>query len=212
MATQALVERAAPTICGRALGRARHACAFVSSSEEAMGILMPFAREGVERGERVMQIVGDEERAAHEERVRGEGPDWARALARDQLTVLGWRDAYLKDGYFDPHRMLKMLEDFLADRRARGFPLARGMATMEWAAGSEKGVEHLLEYEARANILCASHPDAFLCAYDTTRFPASVVIDILRVHPVAIVGGVAYENPYYVQPETMLNEIEARRR
>jgi hypothetical protein len=37
-------------------------------------------------------------------------------------------------------------------------------------------------------------------------------MDILRTHPMAIVGGILQENPFYVPPDQFLEELRARRR
>jgi hypothetical protein len=50
-----------------------------------------------------------------------------------------------------------------------------------------------------------------ICAYDLSKFPASVVMDALRTHPVVLIGGLLQENPFFVPPEQFLNEIRERR-
>jgi hypothetical protein len=37
-----------------------------------------------------------------------------------------------------------------------------------------------------------------------------VVIDIMRTHPMVIVGGILQENPFYVPPDAMLKELRER--
>jgi hypothetical protein len=37
-----------------------------------------------------------------------------------------------------------------------------------------------------------------------------VVIDIMRTHPMVIVGGILQENPFYVPPDEMLKELKER--
>jgi hypothetical protein len=38
------------------------------------------------------------------------------------------------------------------------------------------------------------------------------VMDILRTHPMVIVGEVMQENPFYTPPDVLLPELAARRR
>lgn len=199
-----------PTLCGRAMGKARHACAFVGSDEEAYGIFGPFVQEGIERGEDILQIVPDGGQDDHVARLAAEGVDMSAAMAKGQANVLGWSDAYLKGGAFDPDAMIALVESHLQTRRKEGYALTRGLARMEWALTGAQGTERLLEYESRLNFLTQHHPDPLVCTYDTSRFDAGTVLDILRVHPAAIVGGLLVENPYYVQPERMLRELRAR--
>ena len=39
-----------------------------------------------------------------------------------------------------------------------------------------------------------------------------MVIDIMRTHPMVIIGGVLQENPFYVPPDQFLAELRARPR
>ena len=55
------------------------------------------------------------------------------------------------------------------------------------------------------------YDDPVICAYDLSKFSASVVMDIMRTHPVVIIGGVLQENPFFVPPDQFLLEIRERR-
>lgn len=35
-------------------------------------------------------------------------------------------------------------------------------------------------------------------------------MDIMRTHPMVIIGGILQENPFFVPPEVMLKELHAR--
>jgi hypothetical protein len=49
-----------------------------------------------------------------------------------------------------------------------------------------------------------------ICTYDLTKFDGTVVVDIMRTHPAVILGGVLQENPFFVPPDTLLRELNAR--
>lgn len=198
-------------ICGRSIPEgARHICAFINSRDEHYEIMAPFAKEGLDQGERVLQIVNPGTRDDHVRRMERAGAHVKDAERSGQLSVVSWHDAYLKGGHFDLDGMLGMLEAAVTDRKARGFPLMRAMADMDWALIGAPGTERLLEYETRANFLTRQLQDCFVCFYDVSKFPANLVVDIMRTHPAVIIGGVYHENPYYVPPETLLHELVAR--
>jgi hypothetical protein len=46
--------------------------------------------------------------------------------------------------------------------------------------------------------------------YDLAKFGAGVVMDILRTHPMVVIGGVLQENPFFVPPDEFLRELRAR--
>jgi hypothetical protein len=82
---------------------------------------------------------------------------------------------------------------------------------MEWALEDREGVSDLLEYEARFNNVHRKSSDPVICVYDLSKFPAGVIIDALRIHPMVIVGGTLHENPFYTPPEKFLREFLRRR-
>jgi len=44
------------------------------------------------------------------------------------------------------------------------------------------------------------------------RFGANVIMDILRTHPMVIIGGILQENPFFVPPDEFLRELRERAR
>lgn len=44
------------------------------------------------------------------------------------------------------------------------------------------------------------------------QFGANVVLDILRTHPMVIIGGILQENPFFVPPDEFLRELRQRAR
>jgi hypothetical protein len=84
---------------------------------------------------------------------------------------------------------------------------------MEWAVEAEMDVNDLLEYEARANDIWIRddgpvHP--VICTYDLSRFSGDVVVDVMRTHPMVIIGGILQENPFFVDPEEFLEQLRQR--
>lgn len=197
-------------LCGHPIERGSHVCAFVRSREEEYAIRAPFMREGLEQGERLLQIVDRRLRDDHERRLARAGLDVSRAKP-DQMVTLAWEEAHLHEGRFDHERMIALVNRALDDARDDGYPLVRGMANMSWALMGAPGTERLLEYEARFNEFCVGRPDVLVCCYEADRFPASTVVDLVRTHPALIIGGVYHENPFYVEPRQMLDELAARR-
>ena len=105
----------------------------------------------------------------------------------------------------------------LAVRRLKRKRLSRVAAVthvvrsnQEWALGDSPGVQDLLEYETRVNYFLPKYDDMVVCTFDLTKFSGSVVMDILRTHPMAIIGGILQENPFFVPPDEFLREIRER--
>jgi hypothetical protein len=197
-------------LAGRTLTHHRHICAFFNSREEQDKVLMPFFREGLERGEKVLNIVDARLHDEHLCACERHGIDATAAQASGQFEVLHWEDAYLKDGYFDGDRMVRVVEDIVQANRAR-FGLSRLMGNMEWALESAPGVTDIVEYETKLNYVLPKYPDPVVCVYDLNKHSGRVVMDILRTHPMVIIGGVLQENPLYVSPDELLGELRSRK-
>ena len=79
---------------------------------------------------------------------------------------------------------------------------------MTWALGKMPSSEKLLEWEAfydkyvgpRASFIA-------LCQYDQTRFGGSAIMWALQTHPLSIIGNVVQQNPFYRDPEAVLQEL-----
>lgn len=197
-------------LAGRTLKQFKHICAFFHSKEEQNRLLMPFFKEGFDRGEKLFHIVDSRQRGDHLCACRDAGIDVAAAEQSGQLEVGTWEDAYLRDGYFDGDRMIRILTEIVESNREK-YGLTRLMGNMEWALETLSGVTDIVEYEAKLNYVIPKYPDPVICVYDVNKHSASVVIDILRTHPMVIIGGVLQENPLYVPPDEFLRELEARK-
>jgi len=197
---------------GDMLGRQRHVCAFFSSIDEEHRVLHSFIKDGFEAGERAFHIVDPDLREDHLKRLAGAGIDVGQALGSGQLEVRPWQDAYLRGDRFDQDAMLAFIEDVLQSAAAGGFPVTRLLAHMGWASLDKPGVDDLLEYEIRLNYVLPKYDDAVICAYDVTKVRSSVAMDLIRTHPVVIIGGLLHENPFFVPPDQFLVEIRERGR
>ncbi len=141
------------------LGTERHICAFFHSRDEEYRVLLPFIREGIERGEKAFHIVDPGLIEDHLVRLRAAGINTDAAESRGQLVVKRWQDAYLRDGHFDQDRMLALVEEVLSAGPPEGYNFTRLVAHMEWAVEDFPGVNDLVEYETRVNFILPKYKD-----------------------------------------------------
>ena len=194
---------------GSLLGEQRHICAFFNSAEEEYRVLLPFIKEGFERGEKAFHVVDPKLRDDHLRHLESVGIDVTETRKDGQFELCDWEDMYIRDGHFDQHRMLARWQTAFEEAGQQGFPLTRLVAHMEWALEDRPGVNDLLEYEARFNLL-PRDKDIVICTYDLAKFSGDVVIDIMRTHPMIIIGGILQENPFFVPPDEFLRELRNR--
>jgi hypothetical protein len=196
---------------GGNLGGQRHICAFFNSAEEEHRVLRSFFKDGFDRGDKAFHLVNPELREDHLKRLAEAGINVQETMDTGQLEVRPWQDAPLRGGRFDQDTWLMSFEQVLQSGPAAGYAQTRFLGHMEWALVDLPGVEDLIEFETRVNYVVPKYNDIVICAYDLSKFSASVVMDALRTHPAVIVGGLLQENPFFIPPDQFLLEIKERR-
>ena len=109
--------------------------------------------------------------------------------------------------------MLALIQEALKTGATLGFPLTRLIAhaeTVLWHPEDWSTVNEWIEYETQLNDVLPSYDDPVICAYDANLLNGSIAVDILRTHPVAIIGGLLYENPFFVPPQEFLRQVRQR--
>ncbi|TAJ32105.1 MAG: PAS domain S-box protein [Nitrospirae bacterium] len=181
-----------------------HLCSLYETEEEHRALLTPFLRQGLERGEKVLYIVDARTAEAILAYLRNDGLDVEPFLQRGQLQILTVQDAYLREGIFDPDRMIALLQAETDRAVAEGYPALRVTGEMTWALRGLPGSERLIEYEAKLNNFLPDSRCLALCQYDRRRFTPEVQLDILATHPMVVVGTELHDNPYYLPPAAFL--------
>jgi hypothetical protein len=182
-----------------------HACAFVMGAAEEQAIIDPFLVEGMKSGEKAVYIVDPDRREEHHARLRTSAP------SDDLLDVTTWNEAHLKGGTFNQDRMMASLDELILAHAATGRPPMRLVGQMGWVFSNPPGIEQLVEYEATVNEVLNRGKTPTVCVYDVRRLSGSMMMDLLRAHPLTIVNGVLHENPFYTPAEEMLRDIQRRR-
>jgi MEDS: MEthanogen/methylotroph, DcmR Sensory domain len=187
-----------------------HACAFFHSQDEEYELLLPFSKSGEAAHDRLFQILQQAHLPERRRRLTGVGIDVEQAERNGQLELRPWENAHLRENRFDQHAMLALVQEILKEGRSKGFGMTRIWANMEWALEDLPGVHDLVEFETRLNKFLPHYDDVVVCTYDLNKFSAPIVMDIMRTHPQVIIGGVLQENPFYVPPEELLDELRRR--
>jgi hypothetical protein len=199
------------SLAGSELGDVRHVCAFFNSDDEGYSVLLPFIKDGFECGDKAVHVVNQGQYNNHLQRLAAAGIDAAAAQHSGQFELRTNTETYLRDGHFDQDRMLEFFEQLASGNTNSGFPLSRIVCQMEWAADGKSYVDDMIEFESRVNDIWRRHDDAVICTYDLAKVRGDTVIDIMRTHPMIIIGGILQHNPFFVPPEEFLREVRERR-
>ncbi len=173
-------------------------------------MLAPFYREAEHNNERNLHLIEPGGLDEHRARLVGAGIDVVACEQRGQLALWPWPQA---PGAIDVEAMLAAMALATAaqGREPGGFDGLRVMTQMGWAV--RHGIDRLdlLEYEARLNGVLDTNRRLAICVYDLAPLDGTTMMDLLRTHPLTMIGGVLRENPFFTPPAEMLRELSARR-
>jgi len=196
---------------GSRLDETRHVCAFFNNDDEEYRVLLPFIKDGLQCGQKAIHVVNPDQRQDHMQRLAAAGIDPAAAQQKGQLELRVNTEVYLPDARFDQDRMLTVFEQLASGNAQGGFPLSRICCRMDWAGHDQSYVDDVIEFEARVNDVWRRHEDAVICTYHLGQFGGEAIVDIMRTHPMVIIGGILQQNPFFVPPEEFLQEFRQRR-
>lgn len=142
--------------------------------------------------------------------MRNAGIDVDNTTKSRQLEIALPQDTYLRPGLFNKDAMLALIQEALRAGITLGFPLTRMIAHAETAVDDWKSGNECVEYEMRLNDVLPNYDDPVICTYDVNLLTAPLAVDILRTHPMVIVGGVLIENSFFTRPEDFIREVRSR--
>ena len=189
-----------------------HLCLLYENKEEQFATAIPFIRIGLERGEKCIYINDDNSADEVLNLMRTGDIDVDTALKNGSLSIISKREAYLRNGYFDPDEMIQFLKESTDQAKKEGFKALRATGEMTWMLGDEPGIERALEYEAKLNNFFSNHDCLALCQYNKKRFDPKLLIDVVRTHPIVVASGIVCKNFYYVPVEEFLKIKNGSRR
>ena len=181
-----------------------HLCVPYEEHEDRFLITGHFVRMGLERGHRCVFIPETDAGPGLLGALQSDGVDVGAAQRSGALTIVDKEDSYLRDGRFDPDRMLDWIRALAGESRARGFPVLRFLGEAVSIFKDIPGMDRFAEYESRLNPLVSELPILVLCLYNHHRFPHDIVRQVLQTHPLVVYGRTVCENPFYLRPVDFL--------
>ncbi len=184
-----------------------HYCGMYRTDEDWRATIVDFIRGGIEREEKIIYIVNVTTVDQLKATLAAAGVRVDALIDKGQLVILTAKESYLKDGQFDPARMIALLGEETDKALAEGYTALRATGEMTWALAGEPGSERLVEYESRLADLFATKRCYGLCQYDRRRFDSEMLLDVLHVHPNVLFGKDGYDNTqmYYVPPQAFFD-------
>lgn len=186
-----------------------HICYIYHDDVERLRVMAHYLRSGLQCDEKLLYLVDSMTPKAMVEYLRELGV--VSDMKPSALTVLESESVYAPLGIFKADEMLDIIRRFYRDAVAEGYQGARGTGEMSWClANGRVDKDALWDYEARLNDLLVEYPYTACCQYDARRFSGQTILDVLSVHPVAIIRGQLVKNPFYIEPALFLQEYHNR--
>jgi hypothetical protein len=187
----------------------QHICAMYFGMRERDHVLLPFVGDGLSNGDKCFAAIQEPDSADLVSKLAaqlGTGVDVSEMIAGDQLEIMTSSEQLLSPDQFDPSTIVEFWDTTVKSALTNGFGFVRLVAEASWWMPQLPGVDALIRYESELNRFTARHPQAVLCMYDLSQYNESIVIDLLKTHPLVLLSGMALENPYFLTPDEFLED------
>ena len=193
------------------LGPHQHFCMLHETKEEQFSVAVPFIGAGLAKGEQCMYIADENSPEEVAGEMRKGRIEVGEALSKGALNVIAVSEACVVEGRFSPERMIESLSRMAEDADRLGFTGLRVAVEMSWFLDGPLEHKQFIEHETRLHELFDRHRCPAICQYNVTRFPAAVLLDVLRIHPYVILQGKVCSNHLF-DPRQKLFDPEAAKR
>ena len=171
-------------------------CLFYEDTVEQLGAAAHYVMLGLKRHERCLYICDDHTPGELRAELGRIGVNVADVERSGQLVLLTKEHSYIAPGYFDPERMLAVLNSAVEAALDDGYSGLRAAGEMTWVESSP-GAERLVEYETLMNQFYPNARALGLCQYHCRRLP-QWLDGAVRTHPLVLRGGELCVNHAYV--------------
>ncbi len=177
-----------------------HVCSIYKNKEEQFNPLKVFIKKGLDNHEKCFYIVDENSKEEVISELEKRGIETKKYIDSGQLVLLTKRDTYLKEGSFEPDRMINLLKETERKALKEGYSGIRVTGEMTWVLEGVSGSEKLIEYEAKLNHFFPGSKATAICQYNENKFKKELLIEVIHTHPFLIIYGNLYGNRYYYSP------------
>jgi PAS domain S-box-containing protein len=162
-----------------------HFCSFYEKKQDLLETLVPYFKAGLESKEFCVWVVSQALSVKEVKRALTKAvPDLARHLAEGDLEIHSNDEWYLRDGRWDPQRLLQSWREKLNQTSANGHAGLRASGDTGWIQSGDWMA--FREYEEQVNALIAGQRSIILCTYPLTTSSGDQVFDVAHIHQVAV--------------------------
>ncbi|HEU5374525.1 MAG TPA: MEDS domain-containing protein [Ktedonobacteraceae bacterium] len=187
-----------------------HICQLYSKVNEIPGVTARLMRVGLSLSEKCMFAASPVQVNEFREELQKLQLDVDALITAGQLVLYEEREAMLAGGKrFDPYFLLSAHQTFIAQALREGWQAVRISIDMTWLTRDIASPEQILKYEAASDAVFTfqNAPIIALMHYDHSKLLPNLVVEMLKLHPIAVVGKYIKRNPYYLNSEQYMLKI-----
>jgi PAS domain S-box-containing protein len=192
-------------------GPGTHICPIYSDPADRLRVLVAFFGGGLARGEQCLYIADPDRATEVAHALQALGPPASTEADRGGLVLVTTRDLYVRNGHFDPQAMFQLHATMDERARRSGYSALRIAGEMSWVLGADMGTRPFLELEALLNETLPARGSSGICLYDRNESQPTVILDVLRTHPVALINQQVHDNVYYEPVDVVLGRGDVDR-
>lgn len=188
-----------------------HICQLYSKVTEIPGVTARLMRVGLSVSEKCMFAAAPAQVKELRDELQKLQINVDELLASGQLVLHEEREPFLTNNgkRFDPYFLLSSHQTFIAQALREGWQAVRISIDMTWLTKDIATPELILKYEAASDAVFTfqNAPIIALMHYDHSKLLPSLVVELLKLHPIAVVGKYIKRNPYYLNSEQYMLKI-----
>ena len=163
-----------------------HFCQFYQTKEDLMDRLIPYFKAGLENNELCVWITAQPlEVEEAKEALRKAVPEIDAYLENGQMEIIPYTHGYVKEGVFDPEKVVDSWVEKIDQALARGYDGLRATGDTRWL--EKKGWDDFVDYEKKVDTLIGKHQVIALCPYSLDMCSEIEIIDVVSNHQFALI-------------------------
>ncbi|HII79201.1 MAG TPA: PAS domain S-box protein [Methanosarcina sp.] len=163
-----------------------HFCQFYQTREDLIDILVPYFKAGLENNELCVWITSQPlEIEEAKEALKLAVPDIDVYLEKGQMEIIPYTHGYLKEGIFDPERVVNSWVEKINLVLERGYDGLRAAGDNRWL--EKEGWNSFVDYENKVDAIIDRYHVIALCPYYLDMCSTAGIIDVVSNHQSALI-------------------------
>ena len=187
-----------------------HICQLYSKVTEIPSVTARLMKVGLSLSEKCLFAAAPAQIKEFREELHKLQVDADALIAAGQLILHSEREMFLANGNrFDPYFLLSSHQTFIAQALREGWQAVRISIDMTWLLKDVATPEQILKYEAASDAVFTfqNAPIIALMHYDHSKLMPNLVVELLKLHPISVVGKYIKRNPFYLNSEQYMLKI-----